>query len=327
MLEAAVESRHSVSPPRPIGPHAIEEAEDDALFLLGRPPMAEDLGYLTTQVVTPERVNAREVADAWRAANDIVNALQTEEAGWANEPPLGELPAELLPARDRLMSDERFRRSMDVVPVDVKMVPLDRLVVPQKSVNLGSVERLSRQFSARRDPQSIFDLCLPIERPRETVRCLRLSNDSFMFVSPSHDFRYLDVMLLDPASLAGEQTRGLVAGAVGLMVGYSCNCLTAFAVQNRLVLINGTHRALALLQMGVTEAPCVIQTISRPEELSMLAPRDLLRNPHDFLSSPRPMLLKDFLDPRLCRKVRVSRRMRQVKVTFSVESHDAPTVE
>jgi hypothetical protein len=326
MLEA-VARIPSASPLPFAAPRKAEGAEDEMLYLMGRPPLAEDLGFFMTQIVNGDQTDVRELADAWRDANDVVGELQAEEGGLADAPVLEELPPELLPARDRLLRHEGFRRSLEVVPLMVKMVPLDRLVVPQKHINLSTVRHITSELQERSDPQSVFDICMPLDHPRDPVRCLRSSNDSFVFVSPSHDLRFLDASLFDPSRIGDEAARGVVSSVVGIMVGYSCNCLTAMLVQDRLILVNGTHRALALLQMGFTHAPCVVQCITRPEELALLAPRDLVRNQAEFLGSRRPIVLKDFLDPRLHRKVRVSRRMRQVKVSFSVETLDAPTVE
>jgi len=324
MLQA-VQKTDSQSIPKRAAPRPFDGAEDEVLYLIGRPPMGEDLGFLNSQAIDPPDI--RELADDWRAANDVVNDLQTREAGFADNPTLGELSGDVLEARDRLLSDEGFRRSMEVVPIDVKMVELDRLVVPQKHINLNNVRHIQKELGSFPGPRQIFDICMPLEHPRDSVRCLRASADSFVFASPSHDLRFLDVFLLDPSQIESEQTRGVVASVIGLMVGYSCNCLTAMHVQNRLVLINGTHRALALREMGLTHAPCVIQTVRRAEELALIGPRELTRNTSEFLGIPRPIVLKDFLDPRLHRKVRVSRRMRQVKVSFSVDNMDAPVVE
>jgi hypothetical protein len=314
--------------PRPqspgIAPRSLDSAEDELLYVMGRPPMAEDLGFLSSQVIGPDQPDARSLADAWRAANDVINELQTLEAGFADNPSLGDLHPAVTDARDRLLRDEAFLQAMAIVPIDIRMVELDRLVIPQKHVSLGSTRHIQSQFGGDPDPLSLFNLCVPLDHPRESVRCLRSGNESFVFVSSSHDLRFLDVFTLDAAQMASAPVRGVAATGLGLMIGYSFNCMTAMHVQNRLVLINGTHRATALRQMGITHAPCVIQKITRPEERLLIGPRELNRNPAEFLAIPRPTVLKDFLDPRLHQKVRVSRRMRQLKVSFSIDTMDTP---
>jgi hypothetical protein len=310
-----------------IQPSVSAAPEDEVLYLLGRPLMTEDLGFLSTQVILRETPDLGKLADSWRAANDAVNRLQVDEAGFADNPTLGELHPDMFDGRDRLLRNESFRQTMNLVPFDLRMVELDRLIVSQKRVNLTNVWSIQKQLNASCDPKSVFDACMPIERPRELLRCARTGNDSFVFAAPTHDLRIVDVKLFDPADVNTAGMRGIVGGVVGVLVGYSWNCLTAFHINNRIVLINGTHRALALRKMGFTHAPCVVQRISRPEECQLLGAKELQRNPAEILGIPRPAVLKDFLDPRLHVPVRMMRQTRQVKVTVGLETLDAPSVD
>src|SRR5712691_3603975 len=109
---------------------------------------------------------------------------------------------------------------------------------------------------------------------------------------------------------------------VALVVGYGSNYMNAIHVENRLILHNGSHRAFALRAVGITEAPCVIQTVTRREELQVIAGGDIGENPDRYLVAPRPPLLKDYFDERLRKLLRVPRRQRQVKITFGVEQID-----
>src|SRR5262249_7449538 len=161
----------------------------------------------------------------WRAANDIVCRLQVDEAGHADNPTLTDVDPSLRGARERLLNDNVFRRSLGVVPIDIKLVELDRLIVPQKHINMNNVRRLQSHIDANADPSSIFNVCMALEHQRENVRCMRATNDSFVFVSPSHDLRFLDAFLLDPSEVHCERGRGILASAVGLMIGYSMNCM------------------------------------------------------------------------------------------------------
>ena len=321
MLQA-VQPIDSGSPMIACGPHALEGPYDDVLYLLGRPALGDDIGFLSTQVVDPPEME--ELTAAWRESNDVVQRLQSEEAGLADSPVFGDLHPDMLPARDRLLRSEKFRRALAVVPHDVKMVDLAKLVVPQKQVTLPNVRRIQSGIGPSPEPRALFDLCQPLDQPRDPVRCLQSGADSYVFVSPSHDLRFIEPVLLDAESVQAQAPRGVAAAAIGLIIGYSVNCLMATHVGNRLVLINGTHRAYALLEMGITHAPAVIHTVTRPEELAVVAPREVLACAEQFLNIPRPIVLKDYLDPRLHRRVQVVRRVRQVKVRFAVETFDTP---
>src|ERR1700760_59108 len=84
-------------------PRALDSAEDELLYLMGRPAMADDLGFLSSQVIGPDRPDARSLADAWRAANDVIHELQAREAGFADDAPLGDVHPSVSEARDRLL--------------------------------------------------------------------------------------------------------------------------------------------------------------------------------------------------------------------------------
>jgi len=185
--------------------------EDETLYLIGRPAMGEDLGFLTTQVAPRSRLDAKQAAKEWRTANDVINELQVTEAGWADKPVSLDLDPQVLPLLESLLENETFRRSIEVVPIEVKMVELDRLVIPQKAVNLSIVESVERDLAANSGPKAIFQICMPIRHPRDSIRCLRANNDTFVFVSQSHDLRFLDASILDAAQIVSDPTRGLVS--------------------------------------------------------------------------------------------------------------------
>jgi hypothetical protein len=64
-----------------------------------------------------------------------------------------------------------FRRSYGVVPSEIAMVELDRLVVYQKRINLDHVERLKTQLVADQSPEAIFKFqVLPAVRSSATAR-------------------------------------------------------------------------------------------------------------------------------------------------------------
>jgi hypothetical protein len=176
----------------------------------------------------------------------------------------------------------------------------------------------------RLDPEALFRFCLPYDHPEAPVRVSRPAGNAWVFVSPSTDFRFLGASLLRSDQIVGHQSTGALAGVVGLEVGYGSNFLNAIEVNGRLVLNNGSHRAYALYASGVHEAPCLIQTVSRMEELELVASGDLVGSPDRYLAATRPPLLKDYFDPELRVIHHRPRNDRMIKVTFGVEQLEVP---
>jgi hypothetical protein len=153
------------------------------------------------------------------------------------------------------------------------------------------------------------------------VQARRAGSRRYLFRSPSTDLRFLDATLLEPGQVHGYPTSGAMAGVVGLVVGFSSNFLSVVRADNRLVLHNGYHRACALRSLGLTHAPALIQTVTRPDELELVAKGVVCQDPAFFFRSARPPLLKDFFDPRLTRLHPTHRQIRMVEVSFEVRDY------
>jgi len=319
-----VQSEDSSTQTKAASPTRQQQAADEHVFLIGRPPLEEYLGFLTVQTMEGQAADHRVLADEWRSANDHIRELETEEAGLADKSPIGSALPHLESLSAKVLADPIFQRSFNIVPVTIGVVELDRLVVFQKHINLAYVRSLKESLGSAPSEETIFKMCLPFDHPQPAVNSTRIANNAYVFVSPSMDLRFLEPMFLGSHQIAGYQPTGPVSGVIGLVVGFGSNFLNVIYAEDRLVLNNGSHRAYALREMGLTQAPCIIQYVSRREELKVIAGNDLQQNPELYLKAPRPPLLKDYFDPKLRKLVMVPRKLRQIKVTFGVEQIDVP---
>jgi hypothetical protein len=222
----------------------------------------------------------------------------------------------------RIKADPFFQRAFAPLPFALAVVELDRLVVRQKTISLKQVRRLQEGLGPAPTPEDVFRLCMPFEHPTIPPRCEVLPDGAYDFVSPSNDLRFLEPVVLRPEQIHGYQPFGPVAAVVALAVGYGSNYLNAIAKDGRLVLHNGSHRAYALRDLGLSHAPCVIQHARTEEELMRVALGGLRRYPDVYLKEPRPPVLKDYFDPQLCRRVRLPQLQRHVQVRFTVDEFD-----
>jgi len=305
-------------------PH-VTTSVDDHVFLVGRPPISEYLGFLETQTLEGQTADRRTLADAWRTANDHVRQLETTESGWADNPTVQSLPAELEPLRDAVLADPIAQRAFALVPIEIGIVELDRLVVFQKSVNVSYVGELRTALGGTPTPEEIFRFALPVDRRYDPpVHVQRNAQNVWTFISQSGDFRPLEPIFIDPAQVEGLSLSGAASGIAGLVVGYGSNFLNAIRVDGRLVLNNGSHRAFTLREAGVTHAPCLIQNVSRRDELEVVGQGELTEEPDRYLTAPRPPVLRDYFDPQLRMLVHVPRKLRQVRVAINFESTEVP---
>jgi hypothetical protein len=55
------------------------------------------------------------------------------------------------------------------------------------------------------------------------------------------------------------------------------------------------------------------------DELQLTVNQQVAEEIGSYLHSPRPPLLKDFFDPRICRLLPLRRRVRQIEVAFEIK--------
>ena len=286
--------------------------------------MVEYIGFVSQQTAGGGGVDQGKLATEWRLANDHIRELERTEGGWADSPTVEAIDPALAPLQQQVLADPIFQKSFALVPTEIRVVELDRLVVYQKYINLNYVRQLRAQLGDRPTSSDIFKFCLPWEHPRPKFGMIRSGYNVFVFSSPSNDLRFMEPVLLTPDQLQSYSPHGPVAGVLGLVVGFSSNFLNAIQLEGRLVLNNGSHRAYALREAGITNVPCVIQKFSRREELEGIAPQELQQKPDLYLKNPRPPLLKDYFDSKLRGIFAVPQKARQVKVSFGVETIDVP---
>jgi hypothetical protein len=299
---------------------------DPHVFLAGRPPIAEFIGFIKKSADGDHQAGREGVdgalAEEWRRANDHLRSLEASEAGWADSPRIDSLPAELQPYADRLRADPAFRQTHGYVPTEIAMVELDRLVVFQKHINLSQVEIIKGELGPAPTPEEVARIALGLSRYSPPVRLIQ-SHDVFTFTCDSRDFRFLEPVLLAPEDFPGN-FRGVPARCVVLAVGFSPNCLGVIQAEQRLILVNGSHRAYALRELGITHVPCVIQKTSRPEEIELIGHKEITLRSELYLKNPRPPLLKDYFDERLRRIVPVARAKRLIRIQLRIDQSDVP---
>ena len=257
--------------------------------------------------------------------NDRIGQLERDEAGWADNPTVAPPPDMLVALRDKVLVDPIVQRTFAVIPFDIGVVELDRMVVYQRHVNLAYVGELKALLGAEPTDEDVFQFCLPVDRRFDPqVMGGRIGQNAWSFSSPSTDLRVLDLTTVDPGTIPGFEAGGAAVVIVGAVIGYGSNYLSALRVDGRLVLHNGTHRAYALRELGLTHAPCLIQNITRREELELVATPDMLERSEMYLTHARPPVLKDYFDPDLRMIVHVPRKERQLRIGVQVEQLDVP---
>jgi hypothetical protein len=291
-------------------------------WLLGQPPLHKYLDFVVDTTIGGACISRSAITKEWREANDYYAKLETSEAGIADEAGISELDPSLRDLADEVMADSRYRHGFDTLPTRFAMVELDRLVVSQPHVNLFHTDRLKKQLGEAPTGELLFRFCLPLDRIEAPVQMRRAGTNRYMFWSESSDFRFHEPAILQPEDLTEHNCFGPLGAVVGLMVGYGSNFLNVVESGSRLLLHNGYHRAYALRELGVTHAPCIVQTATRRDELSLVASRSVMDDVGFYLAAARPPLLKDFFDPKIRKVLRVPKVLRVIELSFEAREFE-----
>ena len=305
---------------------SIDSNIDNHVFLVGRPPFNEFLGVVTSKAEFENEPDLTALSNEWRSANDHIKELEEHEKGLVESPTIDDPPKELGGSVQKVLDDPIFLKSFQVVAPAIKMVELDTLVVFQKHINLSYVESLKAMLGEQPTQEIIFKFCLPYDHPMPPATALRIGQNAFTFISPSTDLRLLEPVLFEGSQISEYRPSGPISKVLGLVVGFGSNFLNAIYANNRLVLNNGSHRAYALRDLGVTHVPCIIQKITRRDELDVIASGDFKEKPERYLDEIRPPLLKDYFDEKLRKIMPVKRTNRQVRFVIQMEATDVPDI-
>lgn len=298
-------------------------AQEPWIFLLGRPPIDEYLGFVV-QASGGNDIDLPGHAARWRAAAEVVDDLERSEAGAADGQTVGALPGELEDRAASYLSDPAVSASYLACPPQLGIISLDELVVFQRQINTRYATELQALIGDWKETDaSLFNFCLAVDQPQPAVNSMQAGGNAFVFSSESTDARFLGARLLDASLVsASPPAGGRPTGAVVLFVGYGVNALSVVNVNGRLILNNGSHRAYALRSAGIARVPALVQTITRQDQLSVIPP--VQQNLQLYLNSPRPPMLKDYFNPTLHEAIHAPRRMRQIRLQFGMDTLDAP---
>lgn len=301
------------------------QADHDGLdseisWLLGQPHLEDYLDFVKRKAVGGSAASPDVLADEWRAANDLYHDLEQDEAGAADTIECRPLDRGLEELASALQAEPYYRASFDTLPTTIVMVELDKLIVSQTDIANSFSQERARRLGAQPTPEQLFRFCLPAKRENPPVRIQRLGSSRYLFSSLSTDLRAHDLLLLRPGQVLDAGSTGPLAGMVALPVGFGSNFLTAIRSDNRVLLHNGHHRAYTLRALGVTHAPCIVETVSRTSELRVTAGERIANDPAFYFRAARPPMLKDFFNAALVKKLLVRPMETMIEVELNVRS-------
>lgn len=212
-----------------------------------------------------------------------VGEAQTARRGLPTEPwtapRLTPLPGEAEPYVRQLVATEAFQEAYGGLSCGFALVELARLIPVQTFVNLEP----QQIPPALDDLQGLLKYCLPLDSliPAEAV----LIPNGVRFCTDRYGHSINNVR----ARLKGNKV---------IVTFEHVNLLKIVKIGDRLIALNGNHRAFELLEAGHEVAPALVVQYGNANEVQW--PQGALGsiwNADFMLTSPRPPIIRDFLSP------------------------------
>lgn len=261
-----------------------------------------------------EITNLPTTLTSWQQARSSFEQIKTQESGIANNTTI--TPIEQNEKLEALQNDPLFQRSFLNTPFTFGMVEIDTLVAPQRQVYLNYVDEMEQRIPENPTLDDLIDICMPLNPSPPDPKVTQTGNNSWIFSSPSSDFRFLRGYLkeqLTQDDIQLTQVGGFPVKAITFFVGYGSSSINVIHANNRLVLNNGFHRVYALRRRGITRIPVVVQEVTN---IAIEFPQQLLGLSSQYLlNDTRPILVKDFFTDGLTREFNRKKMITTVQVT------------
>jgi hypothetical protein len=233
----------------------------------------------------------------WRKAAKVYQRETRNDT--VTKPDIGPLTEDLYPLRDRVGADKVFRDTFGCEEWEIAFINLEQAIAYQTYVNWSYVGQLRAEIGTNPDPTRLFDFCLvPTYPPIEVGEITRWTGQ---VSSLGPEATILEYFECPPADIPREKpVLGKLMSFLVLGLGYQHNCLSAILASNRLVIMNGTHRACALYGLNLKLVPCVVRRLPNLDELPPIP--YLQRNKAILFAQRRPPMVKDFFNPALYRE-------------------------
>jgi len=317
-LKAQIVPSAPAAPMPALGGHTFRQR-----YLLAFASQGELLNYGRTQILDGESALPG-LFEKWQKLRPRVQGVLKDEAGLCDTISIEALPKELAEVAAKTESDVLFQRTFQQFPTKFAMVEVDKLVAPQRTVNLDYAARQADRFAANLSPSGLWDACGSLKREMDPIQHLEVAPNTHVFSSPNSDVRFLGAFMknLDDEDLNYAKTGGIPVAAVIAFVGYGGSPVNGLKVGNRVVLNNGFHRVFSLRSLGVKKVPMAIQHVQNPDLEINGAIAGL---PKEYLlGAPRPVLMKDFFEPDFVADLDAKERIRTVGISIGLNQHDIP---
>jgi hypothetical protein len=295
-----------------------EPAVRHLTLLYGTLTQLELNNYLEALSDTEER--KQEIKHLWPAATAAFQQLAATEEGLPESAETRPLNGAWNDYLAGVRGNPAFARTFANVPISFAEVEIDKLVAGQRVVHLHGVQKIKEKGT----PENLPAFCLEPGQEAAPITIARTAKTAFTASSKNPNLRFLGVHeRAYEGNVFGHHPGGQPVHAIVLLLGYGISTVNVYRVGRRLILGNGFHRLYALRTLGITHAPVVVQEVTHPklEMPPIIGDVPIER----LIDTPRPALMKDFVNERLICEIKQKQFIKTVQVIWNTNEAFVPS--
>jgi hypothetical protein len=246
--------------------------------------------------------------DLWRTSLEARESLTPLDPAFTMMP----LPASLEADAAEVRSRQTYKNIYEVLAdYQFGLAPIEALLALQWEADIEYVDELANRIPAVNDERAIFAFAFGESDINEPI----ISNNQIVFSTHRRDL----------AAEATPRVRKAETGIYEVIVRVLSrpNYIQVGVLNNRMILLNGVHKTLALYRAGLTHVPCIWRPMNRLQEAGIAVEQTTLFLPQTF-DGPRPALLVDFLNEAVASPVLVRSMDSILRVNFTVDRFLSP---
>ncbi len=279
--------------------------------------------WVNAECTDEEKKRLSEILDSWSNARKKFSDIIRSDSGSGKTINISDISKEYSKKIKEILDEPTFKSTFNQMPIEFKVVEIDKLVSLQDSVRLGYIKKLIESFPAKPTFDELIDICLSVNKSTSEVSELVLGN-TVTYTSDNADLRFLGMMPWTVArpELVRQNLGGVLATSTLLVLGFGASPVNVLNVNGRMVLNNGFHRVYALRQMGVTHIPVIVQKVINP---SLDIPSIYGRNLKEYMfNAERLPLIKEYFDDELTITLKTKIKRKAIKITLHVDEFTVP---
>ena len=286
-------------------------------------PKSAFVNLVNAECVEEEKNKINEIMESWEKARKEFAKMMITEKGLGRSIQVTDISKEYTDKINAIANTDIFKSTFNQMPVEFKIVEIDKLAVLQNVVNLNYIEKLSKSFSKKPDFDELIDICLTGNKNLSEIAEFSAGN-TLTYTSENSDLRFLGAVprstLIRPDILT-KNIGGIPVKSTALVIGFGSSLVNVLSYGGRMLLNNGFHRVYALRQAGVTHIPVVVQKVINPA-LEMGSYSPALRE--YIMTAEKMPLLKEYFNDELTVVLKTKIKRKAVKISWQVDEFTVP---